>query len=52
MASFAVAFATLDALQKACDETARPEAANFRERAQLAALGHDDVSDDVMEAVG
>jgi len=34
----AVAFATLDALQKACDETARPEAANFRERAQLAAL--------------
>ena len=34
----AVAFATLDALREACDETQRPEAADFRERAQLAAL--------------
>ena len=34
----AVAFATLDALHEACDETQRPEAADFRERAQLAAL--------------
>jgi len=34
----AVAFAVLNALQDACDETKRPEAANFRERAQLTAL--------------
>ena len=34
----AIAFATLDALREACDETQRPEAADFRERAQLAAL--------------
>ena len=34
----AVAFATLDALREACDEAERPEAANFRERAQLVAL--------------